>query len=81
MYYVYYLLSLINKDLYIGSTSSVERLAQHNQGKVKSTRGYRPWKLLGFEEYETRAEAIERERFLKKHQQKDLLKRRYSLAR
>jgi putative endonuclease len=35
------------------------------QEKSKSTRGFKPWKLFFFEEYETRGEAREREVFLK----------------
>jgi len=80
MYYVYYLRSQINGNLYIGSTGDLSRrLLLHNNGKVKSTKAYRPWKLLGFEKFKTRSEAVRRERFLKTHQQKDLLKERYKL--
>lgn len=80
MYYVYYLLSLINGDLYIGSTDDVKRrVNQHNNGKVKSTKAYKPWKLLGFETFNTRSEAVRGEKFLKTHQQKDILKKRYKL--
>ncbi|MBI2889132.1 MAG: GIY-YIG nuclease family protein [Candidatus Liptonbacteria bacterium] len=80
-YYVYFLLSFANKDLYIGSTANLEkRVSLHNAGKVKSTRAYRPWKLLGHERHETRSEAVRREVFLKNHQQKEILKRRFGLA-
>lgn len=76
MYYVYFLKSLINNDLYIGSTENLEeRVFLHNAGKVKSTRGYKPWRLVGCEEYESRSEAVQRERFLKSGQQKELLKK------
>jgi len=82
MYYVYSLKNLKNSDLYIGSTENVNnRLKRHNEGKVKSTQFYRPWQLLDFETYNTRGEAVKRERFLKKHQQKELLKKKYNLAR
>jgi len=75
MYYVYFLKSLKNNDLYIGSTNNIEnRIRLHNAGRVKSTRFYRPWQLLGSETYPTRSEAIRRERFLKNHQQKEILK-------
>ena len=47
-------------------TSDVKkRLAEHNQGRTKSTKGYRPWALFHFETYTTRAEAREREKYLK----------------
>ena len=81
MYYVYFLKSLKNGDLYIGSTQNVQsRLALHNLGKVRSTKAYTPWQLLGLEEFSTRSEAFKREMFLKNHQQKELLKNKYSMA-
>jgi len=71
----------MNNDLYVGSTEDVDgRVKSHNAGKVKSTKGYRPWQLLGYEEHSTRSEAVKRERFLKNHQQKEILKKKYSLA-
>ena len=80
MYYVYYLLSLTNNDLYIGSTDDIKkRLNQHNNGRVKSTKAYRPWRLLGLEKFNSRGEAMKREKFLKSHQQKDLLKKKFKL--
>ncbi len=82
MYYVYFLKSLENNDLYIGSTENVNnRLKKHNNGQVKSTKFYRPWQLLDFETYDTRSEAVKRERFLKTGQQKELLKKKYHMAR
>ena len=77
-FYVYILRSLANGDIYIGSTDNLqERFDCHNGGKVKSTKGYRPWKLLEYEEFRTRSDAVRRERFLKNHQQKEILKRKY----
>ncbi|MBI2635332.1 MAG: GIY-YIG nuclease family protein [Parcubacteria group bacterium] len=79
-YYAYILQSLKNNDIYIGSTKNViDRLKLHNSGKVKSTKAYRPWKLLEFGEYNSRNEAVRRERFLKSHQQKEIIKRKHSL--
>ena len=81
MYYVYFLKSLKNGDLYVGSTENIEnRLKKHNSGLVRSTKAYRPWELLGFEEYSTRSEAFRKEMFYKTHQQKDLLKKKYNVA-
>ncbi len=78
MFYVYFLKSLKNNDLYIGSTKNIEkRLSLHNSGEVKSTQFYKPWQLLGSELYNTRSEAVGREKFLKSHQQRDLLKKKY----
>lgn len=58
-YFVYILKSSNNGDIYVGSTADVEnRLYRHNQGRVRSTKGYRPWKLLEVYEFMTRAEAV-----------------------
>jgi len=80
MFYVYFLKSLKNKDLYIGSTENIEsRLSAHNFGKVKSTKFYRPWELLGYEKYDLRSEAVRMEKFFKSHQQRDILKEKYNI--
>ena len=78
MYFVYILKSLKNNDIYIGSTENViKRFNLHNKGKVKSTKAYRPWQLLNKEEFNSRSDAVKRERFLKTGQQKEILKRKY----
>ncbi len=78
MYYVYFLKSLKNSDLYVGSTEDVQkRLERHNAGKVRSTQFNRPWQLMDSEEWSTRSEAVKRERFFKTGQQKELLKAKY----
>lgn len=80
-YFTYVLLSGTNGDIYIGSSEDVDRrLALHNHGKVRSTKAYRPWKLLEVHKFESRSEAVQRERFLKIHQQKELLKKKYGLV-
>ena len=81
MYYVYFLKSLSNNDLYIGSTENVNiRVKLHNSGKVKSTKANKPWELLEYKEYTSRSEAVRFERFYKNHQQKELLKNKYGLV-
>ncbi len=56
----------MNVYRYIGHCKNIPtRLKAHNYGKVKSTKAFKPWRLVYYEEFETRAEAIERERFLK----------------
>jgi putative endonuclease len=37
----------------------------HNSGKVPSTKPYRPYRILYYEVYETKREALQRERFFK----------------
>jgi len=66
MYYVYVLRNQININRYIGHCQNIPpRLKDHNYGKVKSTTAFKPWHLVHYEEFKTRAEAITRERFLK----------------
>ena len=81
MFYVYFLKSLKNNDLYIGSTENLEnRFLLHNSGKVRSTKFYKPWELLGYETYNSRSEAVKREYFLKTGQQKELLRIKFGLV-
>ena len=80
-YFTYVLLSGKNGDIYVGSTENIyDRVVLHNGGKVKSTKGYKPWKLLEYREFDSRSEAVRREKFLKSHQQKEILKRKYGLV-
>jgi len=66
MYYTYILQSLSTGRYYFGSTSDTDkRLKYHNSGKVRSTKAYRPWKIIYTEEYTSKTEAIQREHFFK----------------
>jgi len=66
MFYAYILKSQKDNTHYYGSSSNLEtRLKTHNQGKVRYTKGRRPWILIYFEEYKSRSEAFKRERFFK----------------
>ena len=65
-YYVYILKSEKTNRYYVGQTNSIEkRLERHNNGLVKSTKSYLPWKLCYFEVFPSRSEAILREREIK----------------
>ena len=66
MFYVYIIQSQKDGKLYKGFTSNLEkRIKSHNQGEVKSTRNRRPFKLVYQEKYESKKEALKREKFLK----------------
>lgn len=79
-YFTYVLLSLKNGDLYVGSTQNInDRIERHNTGKVRSTKYNRPWKLLEWHEFKLRSEAMQKEKFLKTHQQKEFIKKRHKL--
>ncbi len=63
---VYVLRSMVRERSYIGQTDDLTaRLRRHNEGRVRSTKAYRPWSIAYFEKYETRAEAMRREKELK----------------
>ncbi len=76
MFYVYTLLSGKNKDVYIGYSEDLrKRFGEHNNGFVKATKAYRPWKLVYYEAYVTKFDATRREVQLKKnHRAKEDLK-------
>ena len=75
MYFVYVLKSLERNYLYVGLTDNVERrFGEHQSGKNKTTKPYRPFKLLLVEQYNTRSVAREREKYLKSGVGKEYLK-------
>ena len=66
MWYVYILSSLKYKKSYVGSSDNVKRrLFEHNSGKGRYTKRYKPWKVFKYEEFETYSAARTRENFLK----------------
>ena len=72
MNYVYILMCKDN-TLYTGWTNSLERRVKvHNEGKgAKYTRGRLPVKLVYFEEFSTKSEALKRECEIKKMSRKE----------
>jgi len=67
MHYVYKIKSEIRRNrTYLGCTDSLRRrLKEHNRGKNKATRKYRPWKLVYYEAYLSEKDAKQREKDLK----------------
>ena len=66
MNYVY-IVECNDNTLYTGWTNNLEkRIKAYNDGKgAKYTQGRRPVKLVYFEEFETKQEALKREWFIK----------------
>ncbi|MFQ6129625.1 MAG: GIY-YIG nuclease family protein [Candidatus Hadarchaeaceae archaeon] len=65
-YYVYLLRSMKDGRFYTGHTANLRnRLAQHNGGRVRSTKARRPLELVYWESFKTRAEVMRREKKLK----------------
>ncbi len=66
MFYVYILKSETSGRYYIGYSEDPDRrLAEHNSGKVKSTRNFRPWVKIYTEAFPDEVSAIRREREIK----------------
>ena len=75
MFYVYVLKSQRDSTLYIGLTQDLtRRLQQHNRGYGRSTKAKRPFILLLFERFETRAAARAREKYYKSGFGREILK-------
>ena len=78
---IYVLRSLKDGRLYVGMSANVERrLLEHNSGRTKSTKGYRPWKLMHHETYSDRVTARKREKYLKSGYGKQWLKKKFKLV-
>jgi len=58
---VYVIKSQIDGRLYVGFTDSIERrIKEHNAGRTKSTKGFKPWILVYSELVYSRDEARKR---------------------
>lgn len=76
MYYVYILQSIKCKRRYIGSTQDIKnRLEHHNRGSNKSTKPYKPYALVYSQAFETKREALIKERQLKSYKGGNELKK------
>jgi putative endonuclease len=66
MFYVYLLEGKKDNNLYIGFTNNIQqRIKQHNNGSVPSTKSRRPLELVYFEGYKSEKDARHREQNLK----------------
>jgi len=74
MYTVYILKSSKSSKTYVGQTSKdvKERLQEHNNGYNKWSKSYRPFKIVYYETYVCKTDAIRREQFFKSGQGKKL---------
>ncbi len=75
MYYVYILHSEKLEKKYIGSTADLKlRMKEHNFGKSKfSSRGI-PWKIIYYEAFLDKKDALREEKFLKTGKGRERLK-------
>ncbi|WP_293893399.1 GIY-YIG nuclease family protein [Flavobacterium sp.] len=75
MYYVYAISSLERNYIYVGLTDNLERrFSEHNNGKNKTTKPYLPFKIIYTQEFETRLEARQKEKYFKSGIGKEKLK-------
>ena len=77
MFYVYILQSEFDHDLYVGYSADLKnRIQQHNEGLVHSTKNRRPLKLLYYEACINQQDATHREKYLKSSWGKRYIKAR-----
>jgi putative endonuclease len=66
MIWIYALSSQTRNYIYVGMTSNLERrIKEHNSGKERTTRAYRPFKLLYTEQCKDRILGRKREKYWK----------------
>ncbi|MCF8322272.1 MAG: GIY-YIG nuclease family protein [Flavobacterium sp.] len=74
-YFVYVLKSELDGRPYKGHTENIDkRIKEHNSGRIISTKGYKPWKLVYFQTFQTRGEAVLREKYFKTGSGREFLK-------
>ena len=81
MFVVYILCSLKYNRYYIGHTKNINsRLAEHNRGKVRSTKAFVPWKVIYTETFETKPDAYQREMEIKSYKSGNAFKKLISIS-
>ena len=75
MFFTYVLYTSKYDKIYIGQTNNLElTLSQHNKGLAQFTKKFLPWELVYFEEFQSRSEAMIREKQLKSHKGRDYIR-------
>ena len=78
MFYAYVLKSIEHDYYYKGHCENPEeRLKEHNSGKTLSIRPFIPFKIIYLESFNTRDEAIAREKYFKSAAGRRFLKGKY----
>ena len=73
-FYVYVLYNSYKNFIYIGYSENLkQRIQEHNEAKVKSTKAYTPLKLIFYEAYPSKSDAKRREKYLKTNKGKTSL--------
>ena len=75
IYFVYVIKSVFKNYIYVGLTNNIDRrFNQHNLGKEKTTKPYKPFKLILVEEFNSRPLARKRDIYLKSGCGKEYIK-------
>ncbi|MFC1594447.1 GIY-YIG nuclease family protein [Candidatus Omnitrophota bacterium] len=75
MYYIYVIASRSRNYIYVGLSNNMQRrFVEHQQGYNKTTKPYRPFKLVHSEVFKTRIDARKREKYLKSGVGKEWIK-------
>jgi putative endonuclease len=75
-FYVYIVKSQADSSYYIGYSANLDdRLRKHNEANTGYTSRKRPWALVYWEQYESKREAMKRERFLKNQKSREFIER------
>jgi len=65
-FFTYILFSHSSNKHYYGHTSDLsKRLFEHNNTSTGFTKKYAPWELIYFEEFNSRSDAMKREKYFK----------------
>ena len=74
-YFVYVIKSCNFNYTYVGHTKDLKhRIIEHNKGKTRSNKAFKPFNLVYFEVLNTRSEAIDREKYFKSGSGREVLK-------
>lgn len=66
MFYVYLLKSENFDEIYTGFTKDLRiRITEHNSGKSKHTKKFKPWKLVAYTAFDDEQSARQFEKYLK----------------
>ena len=78
MYFLYLLKSTEGNYIYVGISNNVSRrLSEHNSGWNKTTKPYKPFRLLHTEKFPNRIVARKREEWFKSGEGKEFIKAHY----
>ncbi len=76
-YYTYVIYSEPQDKIYIGFSSNVNHRLESHNSKINNgwTKNYQPWKLVHFEEFSSKSEAMIREKELKSFKGREYIRK------